>query len=134
MTSDIASAIPPRWRVAIGLGIAAVTFLSVRALTQADAGALSEPPSEIVGRWMTEDPRYAHRAFVIDDEAFHLEVGEDSILSYRLAAVRRFDMPDFHRYVLTYHTREGEAEQEFRLFPDGDLRLKNPPDVVWTRR
>ncbi|MDX1494251.1 MAG: hypothetical protein R3253_09340, partial [Longimicrobiales bacterium] len=95
---------------------------------------LSETPSAIVGRWATDDPRYADRAFVIDDEAFHLEVGRDSILSYRLAEIRLFETPDFNRYVLTYYTREGEAEQEFRLSPDGALRLKNPPDVVWTRR
>lgn len=122
------------YRVLAGLVAGLVVFFVVRAVMSPGVNILDETPSEIVGRWMTDDSRYADRAFHIEEETFHLEVGEDSILSYRVARIQRFPSGDFDRYLLSYHTREGEARQEFRLFPDGVLRLKNPPDVVWTRR
>ena len=124
----------PRWQIGAGVLMALLAFLAVRALLDPAPNMLAEAPPEILGRWVTDDPRYADRAFVIEDEVFHLELGVDSVLSYRLAGIRLFESSDFDRYIVTYHTREGDAQQEFRLFPDGELRLKNPPDVTWVRR
>lgn len=108
-------------------------FLVVRGLEAPD-GLVDETPADIKGRWTTDDARYGDRAFLIEDDMLHIEVGSDSVLSYRTVHLQRFPEADFDRYVLTYHTREGEATQEFRRLPDGTLRLKNPPDVVWSRR
>lgn len=121
------------YRLLAGLGAGIVVFLVVRVLTSPGPNVLDGTPTEILGRWTTDDSRYRDRAFHIEDDTFHLEVGPDSILSYRIARIQRFGDDGFDRYVVTYYTREGEVQQEFRLFPDGVLRLKNPPDLVWTR-
>lgn len=120
--------------VLAGVAAATVAFVLARAAVGPDPNVLTEAPGEILGRWATDDPRYAERAFVIRPDEFHLEVGPDSILEYRLKEVRRLDEPGHDAYEVVYFTREGETVQRLELYPEGVVRLRNPPDVLWVRR
>lgn len=124
----------PRRKALIGGAVAVVAFVVIRALIGPDPAVVEGTPAEIVGTWETSDERYADRSFVIRDGEFWLQVALDSVVPYAIDQIRRFERADHQEYELTYHTRDGAATQVFLLNPDGTLRLKNPPDVVWRRR
>ena len=116
------------------VGAATVGFLLVRAVLTPDPQLLDVPPPEILGTWVTDDPRYAGRAFIIREDEFHLQVAPGQILVNSVNTIRRIPHPEYDAYEITYFTSEGESAHEVHLYPDGVLRLKNPADVVWVRR
>ena len=121
-----------RWLAAFG---AAVTgFLMMRSALVPDPGLLDSPPPEIIGTWVTDDSRYAGRAFVIQEDEFNLEVAPGQIVANTVKTIRRIAQRDYDVYEITYFSPEGEAVQEMHLYPDGIVRLKNPSDVEWVRR
>lgn len=131
---------PTQWKgltwtsIAVGVAVATATFFGVRALVGPDPNVTSRAPEPLVGAWVTEEPRYAGRAFVVHPDEYHVAIGSDSVLMYALKEVRRIEQSEYDAYQVTYHTRDGETTQEIHLYPDGTARLRNPSDVVWRRR
>ena len=83
---------------------------------------------------MTENERYADRAFVIGADELQLHVG-DGIVSYHpIVSVRQDVEADHWVYQIAYSSADGDALLEVFLHADGILRLRNPNDVVWRRR
>ena len=113
---------------------AIVGFLLVRAVLTPDPDLLDVPPPEILGTWVTDDPRYADRAFVIREDEFHLQVATGEVLVSSVNTIRRVAHAEYDAYEITYFTPQGESTHEVHIYPDGIVRLKNPSDVVWTRR
>ena len=122
-----------RRRFLRGAGIALVAMLAVRAWVDRPPPSLDVLPPSLLGNWMTDDERYADRAFVIGQDELQLHVG-DSIETYHsMVSVQEVVEADHWAYEINYNSPDGPA-MEFFLHADGALRLKNPNDVAWTRR
>jgi len=94
-----------------------------------------EPPPPALGRWTTSDERYADRAFVVEPSTVTLELGpgvpDDA---GPISAVYVWEEGANTVVRLEYTTVDGEQEVEMILEPPDHMRLRNPPEVLWTRR
>ena len=99
-----------------------------------DVTVLPAPQEELVGMWVTENPRYAGSALVIGHDHIELDPGaEGGIRSHPILSIRAVQGPDSWVYEIDYETSGGSVTMGVHLHPDGVLRLRNPPDVVWKR-
>jgi hypothetical protein len=91
-------------------------------------------PREIAGRWVTNDPQYADRQLVIERDRVDLllELGPAGRERHPIQEVRGWDTSNGRGYRVRYGV-EGEYAVDVFVTPDGTLRLKNPPEVVWRR-
>ncbi len=95
---------------------------------------LDAPPEELVGMWVTENPRYSDTPFVIDYDHIELHLGEEAgIRSHPIQSIRAVQGLDSWGYEISYESSGGDLTLGVNLYPDGVLRLRNPPEVVWTR-
>ncbi len=124
-----------RLKAALAFFIAIDVVLLVDRFTDvADPNLLTEPPPSILGTWLTEDPVYSGRVFVISEEQFELRLSGDGNYRFDIRSIRRIETVDSWRFDIIYTIpEEGDMEHVFFLYEDGTARLKNPPDVVWTR-
>ena len=118
-------------RVAAAVGTAALTFVLIRSLARPDP-APTVPPPAIVGTWVTDDVRYADRAFVVRRDTLEVHVGPGEASVHPIRAVEVVAAADHTSYEILYVTAEGEASLELLLYEDV-VRLRNPPDVRWRR-
>jgi hypothetical protein len=98
-----------------------------------DPNSLDVFPPEILGTWRSPDPRYADRAIVVLQDELQLQLGEGDASVHRVRELRRTEDDDYIAYEFSYFTADGATSMELRVMPDGTARLKNPPDVVWSR-
>ena len=118
----------------------AVTAIAVLALDiavdrESSGDVLAAPPEELVGMWVTENPGYSDRAFVIGYDHIELHLGEEGgIRSHPILLIRGVQGPDSWEYEIDYEGSEGETTLAVHLHPDGVLRLRNPADMVWRRK
>lgn len=111
-----------------------VVLLVDRFIDVPDPNLLTEPPPSILGTWMTEDPAYSGRVFVISEEHFGLRLSGDGNYQFDIRSIRGVETEDSWRFDIIYTiSGEGDVEHVFFLYEDGTARLKNPADVVWTR-
>ena len=124
-----------RLRVLLALSVAMVAVLLLQFFADvADPYLLAEPPANILGTWVTEDPVYAATSFVISDELFELHLGEDGTYQFDIRSIRAIETEDSWRFEITYTSpEEGDLEHVFFLYADGTARVRNPSHVVWTR-
>ena len=124
-----------RLKVALTFFIAIDVVLLVERCTDvADPNLLTEPPPSILGTWLTEDPVYSGRVFVISKEQFELRLSDDGNYQFDIRSIRGTETEDSWRCDIMYtNPEEGDVEHVFFLYEDGTARLRNPPDVVWTR-
>jgi hypothetical protein len=90
-------------------------------------------PTELIGRWTSDDPRYADRALEIGAEQLAFGVGPGMRMTYRLQGVEREADPTGTLYRIFYDGN-GEPEQALvlRLPSPGRLRIENHNEL-WTR-
>ena len=111
-----------------------VVLLVERFTDWPDPNLLTEPPPSILGTWQTEDPAYSGRVFVISEEQFELRLSDDGNYRFDIRSIRGIETGDSWRFDIIYtHPKEGDLDHVFFLYEDGTVRLRNPPDVVWTR-
>ena len=123
-----------RLRIALGVSIAAIIVLLMRNPSGgSDALVIETPPPTIVGTWVTEHPRYAGRSFVISEQLFELHLAEDGVQQFDIRETREIETEDSWRYEIAYRSSEGDIEHVFFLYPDGTVRVRNEPQVVWIR-
>ncbi len=128
-----------RFKAALLIAVAAIAVLALEIVANRSSGedstVLAAPPEELVGTWATEDPRYAGSALVIDHDRIELDPGEaGGIRSHPILSIRAVQGPDSWLYEITYGRSGGERTIAVHLHPDGVLRLRNPPDMVWRRK
>jgi hypothetical protein len=117
--------------MARGRGLCAVLVL-----TAALGCAREAVPAELIGRWTSDDPRYAGRSLSIGVEriSFGLEAGAQDV--YRAQGVERDTEADPAQgpvYRL-YYDAAGEPERELRLRVAGPDRLEIENHAgVWSR-
>ena len=90
-------------------------------------------PTELIGRWTSDDPRYADRALEIGTEQLAFGVGSGMRMTYRVQGVEREADPTGTLYRVFY---DGAGEPEralvLRLPSPGRLRIDNHNEL-WTR-
>ena len=121
-----------------GLGrvfaVACVT-LGVVAGCEQDA-ELEVLPTELVGTWRTEDPRYATRFFEIKDDQVLFQTGE-GVIDFTVHSIRRVTAVSDEiglLYTLEYNV-DGE-EQTFGFYydaPSGVVTFRNQRGMEWRR-
>jgi hypothetical protein len=96
-------------------------------------GCAREPvPTELIGRWTSDDPRYADRALEIGAEQIAFGVAAGLRITYRIQGIER-EADAGTLYRLTYDA-PGEPERELRVRvpAPGRLRIDNHSEL-WTR-
>ncbi len=122
------------------IAVTAITVLALeivanRESSGEDSTVLAAPPEELVGMWVTEDPRYSGSALVIGFDHIELDPGEEGeIRSHPILSIRAVEGTDSWAYEITYGTSGGDRTIAVHLHPDGVLRLRNPADMVWRRK
>lgn len=96
--------------------------------------ALDMPPADLIGYWSTDDARYADRFLRISPSSVELGFGEEGGTMYGLIqSVNTWTEDGFEVVRLEYSTSEGDDALEITLHGMNRMRLRNPPEVVWTR-
>jgi hypothetical protein len=96
--------------------------------------ARGEMPPELIGRWTSDDPRYAERSLEIDRERLVFGVGGGLRMAYRVQGVESEADPEAGTLYLVFYDAPGEPERTLQLrLPDpGQLQLENNA-ARWTR-
>jgi hypothetical protein len=117
--------------MARGRGLCAV-FVLTAALGCAREGV----PAELIGRWASDDPRYAGRSLSIGTERISFGVEAGAQLVYRARGIERDSDADPAQGTLyrLYYDAPGEPERELRLRVAGPDRVEIENHAgVWTR-
>ena len=93
-----------------------------------------EAPPEVVGRWITSDPRYEDRGLRIRSHDIVLEVGPDQppLRGTILLLSTRQEGESTVIYI-EYDAGEGPMVLEIILDGPDRMHLRNPEEVTWTR-
>jgi len=124
------------WRIAAFTGLALIlAIVLVMTLKGRMRGhALEEPPPEAVGHWTSLDPRYVDRGLRVEARYVILERGPDGApLRGRILAVRTWKENPFTVVHIEYDAGQGRTSLDMMLLGADRMRLRNPPDAVWTR-
>jgi hypothetical protein len=94
-------------------------------------------PKELVGNWVTDDERYQGKTLEIDQDFIVLFLGEDTQpKAKRIDRVTATKEAGVTTYVFETSDKAGVHESIqvlYRPARQGELRLSNPSQVVWTR-
>ena len=123
-----------RRRFLQGAVIALVALLGLRAWASRPPPTIDVPPPSLIGTWVSESERYADRAFVIGQDDLELHVGDGIVSYHQILSIQEVQEADHWAYKISYASPDGVAVLEVFLHADGILRLKNPNDVVWTKK
>ena len=107
-----------------------VAFVAAAALGCAREGV----PLELIGRWTSDDPRYADRSLEIGAETIVFGAGDGMRTTYRMQGIEREVEFDAGTLYHVYYDVRGSPEQELRVrLPlPGRLRIDNHSEL-WTR-
>ena len=129
-----------RFKAVLVIAVAAIAVLALEIVVNRESSGddytvLAAPPEELVGMWTTGDRRYSGSALVIGSDHIELDPGEEGeIQSHPILSIRAVQGPDSWAYEIDYGSQGGKRTMAVHLHPDGVLRLKNPPDIVWRRK
>ena len=91
-------------------------------------------PTQLIGRWTSDDPRYVDRSLEIDPEQLRFGVAPGLQLSYRVRGVESQADPSAGTLYQLFYDAPGEPERSLQLRTPGPdrLRLENHSEL-WTR-
>jgi hypothetical protein len=91
-------------------------------------------PTDLIGRWTTEDPRYVGRVLEIGSERLAFGIGPGSRITYRVQGIERDVDPATGTLYRVYYDAPGEPERalQVQLPTPGRLRIENHSEL-WTR-
>lgn len=91
-------------------------------------------PTELIGRWTSDDPRYADRALEIGTEQIAFGVDAGIRIAYRMQGIEREADAEAGTLYRLYYDAPGEPERELRVRvpTPGRLRIDNHAEL-WTR-
>jgi hypothetical protein len=111
------------------------SVLVLLALLAALACAREQVPPELIGRWTTDDPRYADRALEIGTKRISFGIGSGERATYVVHGIERESEPEQGTLYRLYYDLPGEPERtlEVRLPQPGLLRIENRSEL-WARQ
>jgi hypothetical protein len=91
-------------------------------------------PTELIGRWTSDDPRYADRALEIGAETISFGAGDGMRTAYRMQGVEREVDAGTGTLYRLYYDAAGSPEHELRVRvpTSGQLHIDNHSEL-WTR-
>jgi hypothetical protein len=91
-------------------------------------------PTELIGRWTSDDPRYAGRSLEIGAERIAFGVAAGMHMTYRVQGIEREVDPDAGTLYRVFYDAPGEPERalQVRLPTPDRLRIENHSEL-WTR-
>ena len=106
----------------------------VLAFVAALACAREPVPTELIGRWTSDDPRYAERSLEIGAERLAFGVDAGIRMTYRVQGIEREVDAASGTLYRVYYDAPGEPERalQVRLPTPGRLRIENHSEL-WTR-
>lgn len=120
--------------------LAPVLALAAVLLAGACAGEPEEVrvPDALRGRWVTDDDRYADRAFVITLEQLRFFQGEGQSTVHPIHSLERGGAPSSSGGVLYEFRYRGAGQELFRFAVRHDavrdvLVLQNQPEIEWRK-
>ncbi len=96
-------------------------------------------PDELIGEWITPDPRYMDRGFKLSRTsiAFYAGEGGTQVFVYPIDRVETSPAENGTLYVVQYSDRVGRTYQ-FSFFHERDphsvIRFKNQPEIEWSKK
>lgn len=96
-------------------------------------------PEELIGIWVTKDPRYFNTPFEIKKNTviFEQGLGYLDFEVYPIADVKMTESEGQTLYIIYYILPSGKIF-EFSFYYSGtnggQIRFKNQPDMVWTKK
>ena len=124
------------WTIPLVGAICVLLFMLARTFRdEAPPGTVVvEPPAEALGRWVTQDPRYADRGLRIESRNIGLETGpDDPDLHGEIQVVSVWPEGEATVVHIEYDVGDGPEFLEMMLEGNGRMRLRNPSEVTWTR-
>jgi hypothetical protein len=91
-----------------------------------------EAPELLVGVWKTTNPRYAERYFEIRNTELIIGTSKGEAEVHALRGVESKVADDRLSYALHYGEADG-GESILAFYFDGNIRLVNQEDILWTR-
>jgi len=109
-------------------------LLVVLACVAALACAREAVPTELIGHWTSDEPRYAGRSLEIDAKQIAFGVGPGTRMTYRVQGIEREVDAATGTLYRVYYDSPGEPERalQVRLPTPGRLRIENHSEL-WTR-
>ena len=96
-------------------------------------------PEELIGIWVTKDPRYLNTPFEIkkDTVIFEQGLGYLDFDVYPIAGGKKTESEGQTLYIIYYTLPSGKIF-EFSFYYSaangGQIRFKNQPEMVWTKK
>jgi hypothetical protein len=96
-------------------------------------------PEELIGVWVTKDPRYFNYPFEIKKNTviFEQGLGYLDFAVYPIAGVKKTESEGQTLYII-YYTLPSGKKFEFSFYysaaKGGEIRFKNQPEMVWTKK
>ena len=96
-------------------------------------------PEELIGVWVTKDPRYSNYPFEIKKNTviFEQGLGYLDFDVYPIAGVQKTELEGQTLYII-YYTLTSGKEFEFSFYYSaangGEIRFKNQPEMLWTKK
>jgi len=96
-------------------------------------------PEELIGIWVTKDPRYVNNPFEIKKNTviFEQGLGYLDFDVYPIADVKKTESEGQTLYIIYYTLPSGKIF-EFSFYYSaahgGQIRFKNQPEMVWTKK
>jgi hypothetical protein len=121
--------------IGAALALSVITLVAVGLSSGVTQGVL---PSPLRGEWVTENPAYRHRGFIISASELTFRIGAhpDSVTVYPIRAVTQTALDDKTTTFVVDYGIEGEtATWKFRYTREGSsssIRFDNQKDMVWT--
>ncbi|MGD8255448.1 MAG: hypothetical protein PVJ11_09385 [Syntrophobacterales bacterium] len=96
-------------------------------------------PEELIGVWVTEDPKYAEHPFEIKKETLIFEQGQGYLDFdvFPIVGLEKTDADGDTLYIIYYVLPAGK-KFEFSFYyasaEGGVIRFKNQPEMKWTKK
>jgi major membrane immunogen (membrane-anchored lipoprotein) len=96
-------------------------------------------PENLIGLWGTSDPKYADRTFEITRNEIIFQTGENTFDTYSIKSLEmeKATGKEISLYTINYKNKEGlKYKLSFYYNPagQGEIRHKNQPKMVWTKK
>ena len=95
---------------------------------------LESVPGEVLGRWVTADPRYADRELLVGADSLSLGLGgEGAPVRGGVVEIRTWAESGAVVYSVLYTVGEDEYVLDLHMESPDRMHLANPSEVIWMR-